>query len=841
MSSKLISTTTGNSIVDSNSDVYVHVSGNRFVKKLAEDVNIGDQVLFRKEFVTTTIDDVDPVLDRSLRYRHAKQTMHEENKDGVLIPKQRTFLIRGLAKQGIVGGENLESKILKEAPDFINIQYDAMKEEVFNLINPEYIEGQKETRNRKIEQIDNWLKGKTVAIRDIDWHLYKNLHNLNSDFKKFNDSDNSKSSYWSDYKFMNTVKRTIMRYLAKCKPQDDASNNKPNKNKDKKDLSPEIKLVLDHFMQDIDEQYVAARVTNISYFSDKHLESRNKDKSRSKLSAGVVTNKTGSKNVEEIGMKELYGEYKTLYFYFQDIFYSFVKSHFEEKGYPKDKWLRIANYMGINIFSIFDEQGKFNEGGFQLVKDLSLTPLQKETIQEQEKLIEPIRESLFDGKLDKELNWSNGTYLKLYESVFKLKKATPNDLSLHYLLSCHLSWYNNFDKPHMMQDFLSEISKKLKNLEKNITNKYNFKFSDKHDFISPKLPLFFYLRSTSELVAKFNKKFEETGDLESLRKNDKEDMVTTHLLENKDFYIDLILKEEKKGNVIVERKKEVQKILDRHDLGEIINYMKDQFIYDNYLGESPSTPKIEEKPDSLEQKIKQEQSERKNRNTKFTKESNLRHRRIMEYIIENPAIIESGLKLITDEYRFLTNDRVDFLFQDKDEKFLTVELEYIASGDGGIAGLLQTAKYKHMLIVDQRLEPENTVRGMLVAVKISDEIKLLSKKYGYEYREIKVPEEVINSPKQIESAKVPKEIYKNLNGDEIEINNFSSKDNKIYRKITNFTGNGNFRDYYEDQLVQVYRNMSKNKLSKNKMKRLLEGIEEKPIHQIYLDIEKRLK
>jgi hypothetical protein len=828
----------GNSIVGSDSEIYVHISSNRFVKKAAEDVNVGDQVLFRKEFVSTTISDVDKVLDRSLRYRHAKELLHEENNKGRLIKKQRTFLIRGLAQSGVVSDEDLEARVLKEVPDFTPEEYEAMREEVFALINPDYVEGQKETRSRSRSAIDTWLRGKTIAIMVNDWNLYRRLDELNPEFKRFDENDKSKTGYFWNYRLLVVTRRVIKKYLDECKGagKGGTGEKKPSSGRERISVGPEIQLVVNHFMEDIDEQYVATRVTSVKDFVPSgERKGKRKAKPDSKLSAGVVTNRTRSRNVEEVDMLEVVGEYELLDRCFMELFIFFGEEYLESEGYAAFDARNYTVALLSNIFYLMDEKGNPIQKNLEKLERLANTPVEQEKLKIRKKLIKAIQENLFTGAMDTAFGWSEGAFLRLFETIHKIRQALPRELINHenrnIILQSAICQKKFRQRDKHLQYLIDREEQKIRREEHELGKKYGLRFTENHYIICPKELLHEFVFQVPDLKSAFWREMEKSKDAyvaEKARRRDTRGLRVEHFVtnyvENKDYFTRLIKAAEASMEKKVYRRNEVQAVLDKYGLGELIGILKHFFVLDDELGEAtPSKPP--KKQDRLEQRIKQTQRQRKKQRRKFTKESTVRHRKIMEYLMQHLELIEPGLELVGEEYRFPTHDRIDLVFRDSEGKFLTVEVEYVASGNGGMAGLEQAVKYKHMFVVDNGLEPEDTVRGMLVAVRISDDIRMKCEKYSIEYREVPIPEEAIS---------VPKNTYQTLSRKEITLQSLSPKEQSVYERLLKFNGQGDFSKYYEQQIRQVF-----NPPSKTKLQRLMERLKQTPLYQIYLDLEKK--
>lgn len=112
------------------------------------------------------------------------------------------------------------------------------------------------------------------------------------------------------------------------------------------------------------------------------------------------------------------------------------------------------------------------------------------------------------------------------------------------------------------------------------------------------------------------------------------------------------------------------------------------------------------------------------------------HLNLKNYVASNPevALKEPGLRTLKVECEFPTNDRADIVLVDRHERIIGLEIEPTVS-DGNLVGLLQAIKYRYMLECYTQRERGDS-RGILVAHKISNQVKTLCKQYGIEYFEI---------------------------------------------------------------------------------------------------------
>ena len=112
------------------------------------------------------------------------------------------------------------------------------------------------------------------------------------------------------------------------------------------------------------------------------------------------------------------------------------------------------------------------------------------------------------------------------------------------------------------------------------------------------------------------------------------------------------------------------------------------------------------------------------------------HLRLKEAVYSKPETILNipGIKGIEKEFGFGTGDRADVILQDKEGRYIAVEVE-VGIPSGNLVGMLQAIKYKYMLaVVAKRKFPE--IRAFLVAHAIDNGVKIECEKYGVEFFEI---------------------------------------------------------------------------------------------------------
>lgn len=245
----LVETALTTAFVAKNSDVYVKI-GNNYVRKKARDLQKGDLVIVNNEGINKRLEDIIPILEQSMRYSVAKETLHKANAEGKEIKKFRILLLEGLADKST---QNLEKKIMQEyGYDFSEKEYSMFKDRVLGY-----------GVNVKDDAVIEWLKGTTLAPRD--WNNFSCLIPLDTEFQSIADSYGKDSGYYAAYQLFTGLRRTIMSYIAKRTGAPNNLAEKPHKyysdipGKYRK----EIGMVVGHFMEEVDNTKSATRITKI--------------------------------------------------------------------------------------------------------------------------------------------------------------------------------------------------------------------------------------------------------------------------------------------------------------------------------------------------------------------------------------------------------------------------------------------------------------------------------------------------------------------------------------------------------------------------------------------------
>tara|TARA_Y100000310_G_C20680539_1_gene815679 strand:+ start:1249 stop:2946 length:1698 start_codon:yes stop_codon:yes gene_type:complete len=293
----LINTSLGRSVLNLEDNVYSDV-GEGFLEKQIIDVNIGESILYQKEYVAKSLNEVEPYLRMSERYNLAEEMLHESSSFGGRIPKLRAKLIEGAAQRGLINEENLENKIFLNQGDISSESYRIIREEVMNHL-------QEMSMQISDSAVDSWIRGRVVSPRE--WSMYRALSNINPEFIEFNELNKSRESYFFNYKLYTVIRQGIMRWLSNPRHAPPVNSHEPGDSLDIS-LDQEIGLVFNHFAREIDNKYLVAQVLEMQRLPENSRLFK-KSKKEPRLRKGVVTGyvpeiRDMKKDVGEIITKE---------------------------------------------------------------------------------------------------------------------------------------------------------------------------------------------------------------------------------------------------------------------------------------------------------------------------------------------------------------------------------------------------------------------------------------------------------------------------------------------------------------------------------------------------------
>lgn len=284
----LLETVLMNSFIGEDSWVYVKVVDG-YVRKKGRDLQVGDLVVVNNEGIHKELKDVEPALEQSMRYRVAKRTLHETNRNGQDIKRFRILLLNGLVDPTT---SNLEQRIMLEGDDFSTSDYFSFKDRAMP-----YVFGVEENAVRE------WLKGNTLAPRD--WRNFARLAPINKEFEAIDKSFGQSSGYYAAYQLFTGLRRTIMAYIAKRTgviKESATDTDTPDYAHVSGKYAKEIELVVGHFMQEVDRTKSATRITRIKPVEITKEEGKAREKPDPNLKRGVFV---GELNLSLMDMNQI--------------------------------------------------------------------------------------------------------------------------------------------------------------------------------------------------------------------------------------------------------------------------------------------------------------------------------------------------------------------------------------------------------------------------------------------------------------------------------------------------------------------------------------------------------
>jgi hypothetical protein len=262
----------------------------------AKNVSRGDMVLFRKEYVDKSLEEVEEyLLAEDERYRSAK---------GMLFEGDVTRLRVGLWRDNVMREryENLEERILGN--DFGARDFSDMARRIHYVLVEDFEMGGPRPVGDGAAR--KWLDD-TVA--PADWNMFRGLARINPAFNDFyNDFVNSvpgeanfSENVYDAYRLFVGIRRGIMRYLARPKGRGKGGGGKSRDDERLFSLGPEIDIVLKYVLDEINEDSIAAVVTSVRDIEYEIGEGY--DAGGVKLSSGVVT---GRREPEEVSVRNVF-------------------------------------------------------------------------------------------------------------------------------------------------------------------------------------------------------------------------------------------------------------------------------------------------------------------------------------------------------------------------------------------------------------------------------------------------------------------------------------------------------------------------------------------------------
>jgi len=485
----LVKTTLGTTILDFDSHVNVHLNKDIYLEKEAADLNQGDAVLYKKEYIQTTLDEIESLLELSPRYIHAKRKVMEKNAKNDYLPLLRTELWRGFLNHKKEYNDSLESIIKREAGDFSSSEYDEVLECIGNLLHSEGIEISQAS-------IRNWLKGETYAPRE--WNIFKSLEKINPIFSEFDENDLGFDGRYYNYKFFVIARQGVMRTLARLKGIELKSQTSelPAEKEDrwKIRLDNEIGIVARSLMEEKGKDYALARIVSIKKLlpKDKRIKEIKRNR-EAKFSRGIETGKADLE-IRKKGLIEFLDDFFAVNSLFSHLTDTYIDSYYKKEFEPfivKDGKGNIKGYSeGLKhlFLARYNEAERYKSSeAFERIKNL--LEFNEERIRYSDKLAGMLVEDVFNGRIDRHLKISQDSFKKLLEAEYKLRAARPKifyrqEKALDNFENCCRQFKDCLNKQYpessneyiTLENRVKETRENLMEINKKIESSYPVKF-----------------------------------------------------------------------------------------------------------------------------------------------------------------------------------------------------------------------------------------------------------------------------------------------------------------------------------------------------------------------------
>lgn len=250
----LVETTLGNSFTGRSTPCLVHLGAGNYLQCTGADLRKGDHVLFHKEGIHKKAEEVYPILLESERYKSAFDIVYIHDDLGHTIPSLRHDLYVGLGDRAdIMVCERLQDLFKVEGADFSPGEYARL-----GVFIQDYLTRHPFIQHRYHEgTIEDWLSGETKAPKDF--RVFAALAEQFPLFEKYVCSD----KFETNYKLYVVIRQGVMRMLSYGIGMGQASQQKNETEGISISLAEEIRIVLNQFMEDIDEHYMVGLVTKV--------------------------------------------------------------------------------------------------------------------------------------------------------------------------------------------------------------------------------------------------------------------------------------------------------------------------------------------------------------------------------------------------------------------------------------------------------------------------------------------------------------------------------------------------------------------------------------------------
>ncbi len=253
----LVHTIFGASILGHDSPIYVRL-GDQYVRKAANELKRGEDVLFAKEGAGITLEQAEAALVKSPRYAAAAPVLFKRMEDGTFTTSFNYHLREGIHANRSAWPDSLAGMDMKAA-----LALDAHDEKARDAAIAIHETLAKGAVNVTVGHIRyRWLGGQVLAPREMD-AAFGLLLPLSGGMANLM-SDEFRQAYSTYTKIRRAVMHSVSLVLKGRDPDSERAVETPDRRGEKMSVRPEIRLVAQHFVNDVSMNYASASVLSVS-------------------------------------------------------------------------------------------------------------------------------------------------------------------------------------------------------------------------------------------------------------------------------------------------------------------------------------------------------------------------------------------------------------------------------------------------------------------------------------------------------------------------------------------------------------------------------------------------
>ena len=471
-----IRTTGGNVMYDSGEDINVQVAPEYFLRKKVEDLSTGEVILFDVNHVRTTLEDVEPYLERSPLYSRASGFVYERNSRDEIIPRFRQVILNSLARRRVINGENLQSRIMMEGEDFSNEEYEQASEYLMEtMLNSEY--GIPNIHIPELPSIEAWIRGRTLAPRDH--RVFRVLEReLGDQFSEFISNPDDNNGFYKNYRIYVVLRQAVMKTLNHWRGIRGPLSTEETRRRSRINISEEINTITSHFLKNVTENLKCVMVTEIEkgISQNREYDARRRDRL---LGEGVVRGIVQELSNNMKSFPEILEDFELLEGYFES---AIMQTTLFPNVLPvgREQLMKHELPYLLRLFrEPLDPDMLYMERHRNHLFNGLEPELRQNNIEFRDQFLEDMKNAILSGTLDADLGFKHGTMTRLIESCFRTRRALPS-IIWDYTAKCKVLVHHTHIKPgsSMPNKEKKARRKEVQRLKHYILNNYEIQFDE---------------------------------------------------------------------------------------------------------------------------------------------------------------------------------------------------------------------------------------------------------------------------------------------------------------------------------------------------------------------------